>query len=91
MNLTPLRRRILAHLEQRGEMDIQEIGYEFSSNPRGMRDVFKTPQAATRFGSMLAAPLLRAGLIQEGTESFAYRQKLRITPSGRTALRKEPG
>ena len=88
--LTPLRRRILSHLEQRGELDIQEIGYEFSSNPRGLRDIFKHPAAATRFGGMLMAPMGDAGWVQQGHEKFAHRRKIAITSLGRRVLRECP-
>ena len=87
--LTPLRRRILARLEQAGDMDIQEIGFEFSANPRGLSTVFKHPAAATRFGGMLTAPMKKAGWVEEGWERFAWRRKLRITAKGREALRRD--
>jgi hypothetical protein len=87
VNLTPLRRRILASLDQQGPMDIQEIGYEFSSNPRGLKHTFKHPAAATRFGGMLMAPLREAGLVWASSERFAYRYKLMISDAGRALLR----
>lgn len=85
--MTPLRRRILAALEQRGELDIQEIGYEFSSNPRGLKVTFNHPAAATRFGGMLVAPMMKEGLIERGKQRFSYRNKMQITLKGKTALR----
>lgn len=86
--ITSLRRRILATLEQRGPMDIQEIGYEFTSNPRGLPQGFRHPAAATRFGGMLAAPLRAAGLLHTSDERFGCRRKLEITAAGRVALRR---
>lgn len=90
LRLTPLRRRILAALEQRGELDIQEIGHEFSSNPRGLKSVFNHPAAATRFGGGLVKPLRDAGLVEDGVQRFGWRRKVCITPAGRERLRQEP-
>lgn len=85
VRLTDLRRRILLGIEQRGEMDLQEIGTEFNSQPRGVH--FKHPAAATRFGGMLIAPMRRAGWVANGEQRFSYRWKIKVTPTGLVAAR----
>jgi hypothetical protein len=85
VRMTDLRRRILFALEQRGELDIQEIGTEFNSQPRGVH--FRHPAAATRFGGMLVAPMRRAGWITNGEQRFGYRRKIKATPAGLAAAR----
>lgn len=85
MRLTPTRRRVLAMLDQRGEMDMQEIGYEIAP------EAFKHPASATRFGGSLIAPLRKAGLVGIGHTRFAYRYKIAITPAGREAVRHDGG
>lgn len=84
--LTPLRRRVLVAIAAGPEGDLQEIGYRFSSNPRGLPIVFRRPQAATRFGCKLAAPLRHAGLI-EAARAGGGRRWVRVTERGRVALR----
>ena len=85
MNLTPYRKRCLAMLDQRGPMDLQEIGYSLvdGSTSRG----FKHPASATRYGGGVIAPLRKAGLVTNSSERYAWRRKVMITAAGRAALR----
>jgi len=82
MRLTAVRRRALALLAQRGPLDIQEVGAAMAPQERG----FKSPQAETRFGGSIMAPLRKAGFVVESSQRFAWRWRLLITDAGRTAL-----
>lgn len=64
LNMTPLRRRVLAALEQRGPIRGQDLAYEFAATRRQIIGApFKTPQMATRWSAAFMGPLLKAGLV----------------------------
>ena len=85
LNLTPLRRRVLAALEQRGEMRGQDIGWDFPTPSKGRQHPFKTPQQATRWSAAFMSPLVAAGYVLSW--GCGLGGHYRITAKGKEALR----
>jgi hypothetical protein len=89
LNLTPLRRRVLGALEQRGAMKGQDLGYEFATPRRELRGhqgaAFKAPQAATRWAAAFMAPMVKATLARQAGPGLGG--EYQITDRGKDALR----
>ena len=84
MNMTDLRKRALAMLEQRGETEGQDIAEALVDRVFGWR-----PQGATRWAAGYMAPLIRAGLVSHRSGWRGHGNYYRITDAGRAAVREE--
>jgi len=79
MNLTPLRKRALSLLDQRGEMPGQQFAYEL------LDKAWKNPQGAQRWAGGYLHPLVEAGFLRKRYDG--WRNCYSVTKEGREALR----
>lgn len=84
-DLPPGRRRVLAMLDQRGQLTRHEIGRAFNANRRR----WMSTQAATGLAGFLCRPLIRAGWVEEywPDPSKFHLRFYRITAAGKATLR----
>lgn len=88
--MTPLQRRILAALDQRGEILGQDLAYEFCQftiMAHNGQPHYPTPQRASQIGGALMAPLIKAQLARRVWRQQGGPSRYEILAAGRLELR----
>lgn len=89
--MTHLQRRILAALDQRGEILGQDLAYEFcnfSIMSHNGKPHFPTPQRASQIGGALMAHLIKAKLARRVWPPHGGPARYAIEAAGREELRR---
>ena len=89
--MTPLQRRVLETLDQRGEMLGQDLAYEFCEfrvMSHNGKPHFPTPQRASQIGGSLMGALIKAKLARRVWKEHGGPASYEILPEGRAELRR---